>query len=157
LDVNVGVGPTNDVLGFSTQTTNGFAGGIAGLHNICQTDFSNPAARVCTTDVVVRSPSIATLSPGAGWVQPVIVSSGLETTSLDPPNYLTWLVDVTGLTVRYLGNDLDLGLHATTLNCDQWKSDLFTRSGTVFNSSTGSLDNAGCQVEIHVLCCGPVP
>ena len=158
LDVNVVDGTSTNVLGFSTQVTEGRAGGVAGLHRICQTDFSNPDARVCTSGEVMRSPRITSLSPGAGWVQPELVTTGVVTTPQFGDAAVTaWRTDISGVTHSRTFNNTTTALNSSTLNCSSWNDDTDTTiRGLIYTTSEGFKADQ-CYHDNKVICCGPVP
>jgi hypothetical protein len=157
LDVNVVDGPASTVLGFSTQTTTGGAGGIAGLDDICQTDFTSPDARVCTSSEVLRSPlELSMVGSADGWIQPEVVSSGLAFNA-ELLVFASWVTDVSGVTARSLEpNERPDRFGSNDLACTSWtEGDDGTRLGLTLDD--GAIERDNCDEARTVLCCGTVP
>jgi len=125
--------------GFSTTTTNGDAGGIGGMHSICQTDLNDTSARMCTTEELLLSPNIPAAGLGyTAWVQPKIVSTVIDAG-------LLLHCDYTGICFS-----------RQSANCYGWgRSDNEAR-GIVFNGYTGGVvASQDCDHTYRVTCCTP--
>lgn len=129
-------------VGFSDDATTGDAGGIQGMHALCQATFGN-TARMCTTSEWMLSPdgdALPHISGIKAWIQPiVVVMSGSD----------VW--DVTG---RLVG---DTGCGLPIWNCWGWIFDVpgACRLGAVLATSgiPTHVDVTSCSDEWKVTCC----
>ena len=164
LDVEVTNTPSIEVIGFSSSSHSGGVGGVGILTSICQADFSNPEARVCSSEIASQSRNLTPdfLGDGAGWVDPSIVGAGLE---LDPtgtdPRWIAWRLDYSGLVVPSSSILLSRALQDANLNCDRWDSSDSGENGLSFEVTTGTNEEAEfafefCSVSLSVLCCAPI-
>lgn len=138
LNVNVVNTGVYQFVGFSTETTNGDAGGIGGMHALCQQDYG-PDARMVTTKELLLSPGVPAVD-GAGdaWVQPTIVTT-VGTTHYD-----------------YSGTPFNV----QNGTCYQWSSD-GGPLGMVFSQGSGGVSASipaisQCSRTLPVACGKPI-
>jgi hypothetical protein len=156
-DVNVVASPAvveYRVVGATEARTNGDAGGVAGLHGMCQSEFGSEA-RACTSVEVVRSPEISGLPANTlGWVLPVVASQGVIFDPIEQ-RFMSWMTDVTGVVnpnTPATGSAQD-AIATMGLSCNGWNNDTIDRAGVAFK--LGALFWAQCENELPVLCCAP--
>ena len=145
---NVNVINDNQVVGLSEGTTQGNAG-IVRMYELCQDTFG-PHARMCTTEEVIRSPSIVGLLEigDEAWVQPVIAALVKSEDSFQ-------VRDVTGINVTF---EAPTGrIPKNGLSCTQWTQSAGWGGTALLRESDGRtlLDKQICSANIHVLCCAP--
>jgi hypothetical protein len=142
-------------VGFSTATTNGNAGGLLRMNEICGWDW--PGSRLCTTHEYILS---APYGPMPGELQHAWIIPSFVTVVLQEQGYAgqgaVYCVDKSGWgwreTIPFWSND-SLG------TCHQWTSDSSTLVGLSVASATGTISSAGCNNSLHCACClfGQVP
>jgi hypothetical protein len=140
--VPVNVSTVYRFAGYSAGTTTGDAGGIIGMHSICQDTFG-PDARMCTSEEFWRSPAIAPPGPGSiRWVQPSFIAFAFEGTD-------RWCMYFSGVTLS--------GCSPLVTSCGKWTSDSATSSykGTVISADEGVISLTGCNLPLKVTCCLP--
>jgi len=109
--------------------------GDTSLHNLnrfCREQF-NQEARMCTSEEVIKTPHLGSISGRIGWVQPLIGSAVVL------PSGIMEVVDSAS------------GLHSETLNCDNWSA--VTGNGIVWHN--GKLGVLPCDGSYRVICCVP--
>lgn len=128
--------------GYSTDATTGSAGGIIGMHSICQDTFG-PNARMCTTEEFWRSPRLATPGPTTvAWVNPTIAVVYYDANADHPV-----CIDYSGKQFYSCDDD--------TTRCDQWRAEGASFYGTIVQSSTGQVTDLECSTSLPVTCCLP--
>jgi len=137
--------------GYSTRQTDGHAGGIVGMTQLCQQDFGD-SARMCTTKDWLTSTSVEHLPDNLSdaWIQPVVVGAIYVPT--DPAKIM--FIDISGRIM----SSTDLAFPKPN-TCNQWTSE--DGSGMALHTSINDgnqtfIRTASCGDTEKVACCTPV-
>jgi hypothetical protein len=129
--------------GYSTSATDGDAGGLPGMHALCQESFG-PDALMCTTEQFFQSPGIATSPPEpvVAWIQPKIIES--FQTSTENATCLDY-------------STAQMSCRSNDNTCNQWafRSNPGSPRGLTFESLSGGVSTEACDAELVVVCCLP--
>lgn len=137
--------------GLSTAFVTSYVG-LNGMHEACRATFG-PAARMCTTEELFRTPDLAekpVREPGGSWVHPVIVAVAFDDAGRD-----LRVVDFTGV---MLGTGIPNGGRGS---CNGWQSPDPNGSGAIYAAPAGkrtvSHDRCigGFENTKPVTCCVP--
>lgn len=140
-DVNVVNTMVYRFAGYSSERTDGNAGGPLGMHAICQGNFG-PTARMCTTEEFWKSPGIVDAGgPLGAWIQPTIVAAYFNVLAADAV-----CMDFSG--------DLFL-CDPNKSTCNQWKTAVDSFNGTTVRATTGETIVRSCLNGLFVACCTP--
>ena len=148
----VNVSTEYQLAGYSTGTTNGSAGGVGGMHALCQSDFGEQA-RMCTTKEWWTSPNAGPPPQGARtWVSP----SPVGTHAIPDADYMSGDALLSGWT-DWTGYQLTQRLTsiARPPTCLQWTQSAGSLNGSVVTEQ-GAIEFDGCFETNRVTCCTPV-
>ena len=120
------------VAGATGDTVEG-DGVLRNMNLMCQEFLSNPEARICTSEEVIKSPDLSIITGYGGWVQPIISCA----------------IVLSSGTVEVV--DIASGLHSGTLNCDNWQST--TGNGLAWVNSHFAIN--ACTTVRRIICCTP--
>ena len=148
----VNVSTEYQLAGYSTGTTNGNAGGVGGMHALCQSDFGEHA-RMCTTKEWWTSPNAGPPPQNARtWVNP----SPVATIAIPDANYMsgdsisTGWIDWTGYQRIQVKSTI-----ARPPTCTQWTFNAASFEGSVVTEQ-GAIEFDSCSIINRVTCCTPV-
>lgn len=143
--VPVNVSTVYRFAGYSDDPTTGNAGGIIGMHSICQETFGSDA-RMCTSEEFWRSPAIAPPAPAsASWIQ---------------PSFIAFAFTGMGSAVEerhcmYFNGVILSACSPIVTSCGQWRFDNSLWKGTVTTTDEGQVLLAACDNSLRVACCLP--
>ena len=121
------------LVGFTSAAMLGNTG-VLGFTLACQAEF--PDSRMCTTQEVVETVVVPSLSGPDAWVRPVFI--------MDPE---------TGRYAETISGEVGT---AQILNCSGWKIGVAGQRGFAA-TATGSFELRGCFEALPVACCALVP
>ena len=141
--VKVNVSTVYQFTGYAGETT-GNAGGIDGMHAICQAAFGDQA-RMCTTKEFWTSPGAVPPDSLQAWVHPSVVGMFQNDSGSGIDNYA----------LDFSGRQLPLSSGIVLPTCDQWSTAVGL--GTVIFPGDASVQLAQCDsiVPLEVTCCVP--
>jgi hypothetical protein len=147
----VNVSTEYQLAGYSTGSTSGNAGGVGGMHALCQADFGEHA-RMCTTKEWWTSPNAGPPPLNARtWISP----SPVGTFAIPYANYMNGDPILSGWTdwTGYKRSQF-LTVISSPPTCFQWTRDAASREGSVITEQ-GVIEFDNCPVTNPVTCCTP--
>lgn len=129
-----------ELVGVTSETTSGFGGGVAGMHERCKAEF--PGTRMCSSSDIVRngvSDALGLPLNNLAWVHP----------SREVPD--TRFIS-TGILDAVSGIPTTAG---STLSCGSWNNESSNNRGLIIGDD-GTLSLLPCSATIAVACCALV-
>jgi hypothetical protein len=139
--ISVNVSTVYQFVGFSDDLTDGNPGGVTGMHAICQTDFEDGHARMCTSKEYWTSPSAAEALVAA-WIHPTVVGI-ISRAGGDAA------IDFSGA-ILLIGDAVYDGFPT----CARWTSIGSGTNGTTLISESLIVPSP-CDIPRPVTCCAP--
>jgi hypothetical protein len=135
--------------GYTEATTSGNAGGVFGMHALCQQEFG-PEARMCTTKEWWESSNNGPPPmepPKSAWVHSTVITSNITSTGA------LVLMDITNTGI-YVSDPL---FPQERLTCDHWTSEGNNRQGTILKllDDVQQIFQQDCITMNRVTCCTP--
>ena len=131
-------GPPAAPMQFVGRTTDAFNGaqGVLTYSVACQTDFG-PGHRMCTSEELLDTVDLPTLTGGPSWVRPTFVPAGGGSSAV--------FVDISGVSSAS---------NSSLFACNGWISANSAFTGLTVDAG-GSFDLLACNASRTVACCGP--